>query len=152
MIQRGTAHHPLKTCYWSPEQLASFTTIAITTAEVPRSNERLVCKIHSATPVFCFPCEGEVHQSAFEILLKIDRRGKEQFAHLRMVLLSIAVSYRLALGWSVLQGAPTPVLLSGQVLSTRDTWAKTEKIPSPKTLFHLLWWRNRERKSLLSSR
>lgn len=48
-------------------------------------------------------------------------------AHPRMVLSSIAVSYRLALGGSVLQGAPRLVLLSGQVLSTRDAWATTEK-------------------------
>lgn len=79
MIQCGTTHHPLKNYYWTPEQLASFTTIVLTTAEMAMNNERLVCKIPSATPLFCFPWEGEVHQSAFKILLKIHSRGKEQF-------------------------------------------------------------------------
>lgn len=79
MIQCGKIHHPLKNYYWTPKQFASFTTIALTTAETPMSSERLVCKVHSATLVFCFPWDGEVYQSAFEILLKIHSRGKEKF-------------------------------------------------------------------------
>lgn len=71
MIQRGITHHPLKNYYLTAGIFHHHCT--------PHSNERLVCKIHSATPVFWFPWEGEVHKSAFEILLKIDSRGKEQF-------------------------------------------------------------------------
>lgn len=130
-----------------PEQLEFFTAIALSPAEMPMSDERLVCKIHSATPVFCFPWKGEVHQSALEIILKIHSRGKEEFAHLRMVLSFIAVSF----GCSVLWGTPRLVLLSGQVLSTGGAWAKTAKKLGPKPLVFLLWWRNWEREALLST-
>lgn len=95
-----------------------------TTAEMLISSEWLACKIRSVTPVFCFPCKGEVHLAV---------SGKSSFtAHLRMVLASIAVCHRLALGCSVLWEAPRLLLHLGQVLPTRDAYAKpnqTKKIP-----------------------
>lgn len=152
MIQRGTTHHPLKNYYWTPEQLASFTSIALTTAEMPMSDERLVCKIHSATSVFCFPCEGEVHQSAFEILLKIHGRGKEQFDYTSQngfVIhnCELQISFRML---SPSRSSKTSLALRPGSVHQRFL-SKNRKKPSPKTLFCLLLWRSWERESLLNS-
>lgn len=154
MVERGTTHHPLKNYYWTPEQLASFTTIALTTAGMPTHDERLLCKIHSATPVFC---KGEVHQSAFEILLKIHSSGKEQFDRTSQNSFVIhgcelQISFRML---SPSESSKTSLALrpgSGHqrfLSKTRKRQNKTTN--SPKTLFCLLWWRNWERESLLSS-
>lgn len=130
MICRGTTHHPLKNYYWTPEQLAFFTTIALTTAEMTTSDESLVCKIHSATPMFCFPCQGEVYQRAFEILLEIHSRGKEQFHCTSQNGFAIH-SCELQVSFSTLSppgsSKTSLTLRPGSVHQTRDAWAKREK-------------------------
>lgn len=102
----------------------------------------------SILPLLCFafPVRERRTKGLLKYYWQFTVGEKSSFtAHLRMVLPSIAVNYRLASARSVIQGGPRLVSLSGQVLSTRPEMPEQNQ----KKKFCLLWWRNWE--ALLSS-